>query len=106
MWYSVRAQLRQRVGEPIVALLRMGTSPQRIAISIAVGTIIGVLPLLGSTTALCFVIAVALRLNLVAMQAFNWLVAGPQLIMILPFIRLGEWLYRAPPLGLQLNGTD
>lgn len=96
----VREQIRQRVGEPIVALLRMGASPRRIAISIAVGTIIGILPLLGTTTALCFVIALSLRLNLVAMQAFNWLVAGPQLILIVPFIRLGEKFYRAPPLSV------
>lgn len=96
----MREQIVQRVGEPIRALLRMGTSPRRIAISIAAGTIIGILPLLGTTTALCFVIAISLRLNLVAMQAFNWLVAGPQLILIVPFIRLGEWIYRAPPLGL------
>lgn len=95
-----KALLHQRVIAPIAALLRVGVTPRRIALSIATGTIVGVFPLLGTTTALCVALSLGLRLNIVAMQAFNWLVAGMQLLLILPFIRLGEKLYNATPLPL------
>lgn len=93
--------LQRRVVTQIKHLLRMGVTPRRIALSIAMGTIIGIFPLLGTTTALCVVLSLALRLNIIAMQAFNWLVAGVQLMLILPFIRVGERLYRASPLPLR-----
>ncbi len=97
---SLRHMMRERVLNPLGDLLRMGITPHRIALSISTGTIVGIFPLLGTTTALCVLLSLSLRLNIVAMQAFNWLVAGLQLILIIPFIRLGEWFYRAPPLPL------
>lgn len=97
---SLRQILRERVWVPVQALLLMGVTPRRIALSIATGTVIGIFPLLGTTTMLCVILALTLRLNMVAMQAFNWLVAGIQLMLILPFIRLGERVYQAAPLPL------
>ena len=54
------------------------------------GTVIGVFPLLGSTTVICLLVAIVLRLNLVAIQALNWLVYPVQIILIVPFMELGE----------------
>lgn len=93
--------LQRRIVMPIKTLVRTGVTPRRIAASIATGTIVGIFPLLGTTTALCVVLSLGFRLNMVAMQAFNWLVAGMQLLLILPFIRLGEKLFRAAPLPLR-----
>jgi hypothetical protein len=46
------------------------------------------------------VAAFRFRLNLVVMQAFNWLVAGIQLMLLLPFMRLGEKLFGVDPIPL------
>ncbi len=93
--------IQGRVITPIRRLILTGVTPRRIALSIATGTIVGIFPLLGTTTALCVGLSLAFRLNMVAMQAFNWLVAGMQLLLILPFIRLGERLYHTAPLPLR-----
>jgi uncharacterized protein (DUF2062 family) len=91
---------QRKIIEPIVGLLKQGITPEKIALSIAVGVALGVFPVLGSTTALCAAAAVLLRLNLPAIQLVNWLVYPLQIVLLLPFIRLGETIYRAPPLPL------
>ncbi len=95
---------RRKVADPIFALLKQGITPEKIALSIAVGVALGVFPVLGSTTALCAAAAIALRLNLPAIQLVNWLVYPLQILLLMPFIRLGEAIYRAP--RLPLNTTQ
>jgi uncharacterized protein (DUF2062 family) len=74
------------------AWLRQGISPGRLAFTLSLGFAIGCLPVVGATSVLCFILALALRLNLPAMQAANWAAAPLQLALILPFVRLGERL--------------
>ncbi len=91
---------QRRVVTPILALLRQGVTPEKISLSIVLGIALGVFPVLGSTTLLCAMAAVALRLNLPAIQLVNYLVYPLQLALLLPFIRLGERIFRAVPLAL------
>jgi len=44
------------------------------------------------TSFVCFAVAVALRLNLPAIQAANWVAMPMQVALILPFVRLGRRL--------------
>lgn len=97
---SILSILRARVWDPILHLLRMGTSPGQLAWSVALGGYIGVVPVLGVTTLLCTLIALPLRLNLVAIQAINWLVYPLQFLLLIPFFRAGAWLFRSPPVSL------
>src|SRR5215813_5557352 len=89
--------LRQKIRDPIRQQLTQGLSPEKIALSIAVGLTIAVNPIVGTTTVLCFAAAVALRLNQPIIQAINWSSYALQLLLIFPFIRLGEWIFRAEP---------
>lgn len=73
--------------------LRQGISPRRLALTLALGFAIGCIPVVGIPTLLCAALALALRLNLPAIQAANYLAMPLQLILILPFIRLGDWLF-------------
>ena len=81
---------------PLLDLLRQGVTPEKIALSIALGTVIGVCPALGWTTAMCAIAAVALKLNLPAIQIVNYFMYPAQIALLLPFFRLGEKLFRAP----------
>ena len=49
--------LRRRIVIPILDLLRQGITPEKIALSIALGITLGVTPVLGSTSILCFLAA-------------------------------------------------
>ena len=73
--------------------LRQGLSPQRLALTLALGAAVGCIPVVGIPTLICAALAVALRLNLPAMQAANYAVMPLQLLLIMPFVRLGGWLF-------------
>jgi uncharacterized protein (DUF2062 family) len=85
--------LRTRIAEPTVQLLKQGVTPRAIAASMATGAVIGIFPVLGTTTAICLAVALLLRLNLVAIQILNWLVYPLQVLLIIPFIDLGQRLF-------------
>lgn len=95
--------LYRKLVKPILDLLRQGITPEKIALSIALGAAIGVLPALGTTTALCAIAALVLRLNLPAIQIVNYFVYPAQIALLLPFFRLGEWLFRARHLPLSIS---
>jgi len=97
-----RGLFYRRVVGPIVALLTQGITPEKIALSLAFGIVLGIFPVLGSTTILCAAAALIFRLNLPAIQLVNYLIYPLQLFFLLPFIRLGEMLFRATPLRVSL----
>ncbi len=91
---------RRRIARPILELLRQGVTPEKMALSLALGVAIGVFPALGTTTALCALVAFIWRLNLPAIQIVNYFVYPVQLALIIPFFRAGEILFGAPHLPL------
>jgi hypothetical protein len=77
--------------------LRQGISPRRLALTLALGVAIGCVPVVGIPTLLCAALAFTLRLNLPAIQAANYAVMPLQLLLIVPFVRLGGWLMSSSP---------
>jgi uncharacterized protein (DUF2062 family) len=84
------------IATPFLKLLRQGFTPEKIALTIAIGLVLGVTPMLGSATLLCALAAGLLRLNLAAIQLVNGIVYPLQLALVIPFLRMGAWLFRAP----------
>ena len=80
--------------------LSQGISPRRLALTLALGFAIGCIPVVGIPTVLCLGVALLLRLNLPAIQAANYVAMPLQLILIVPFVRLGGWLFAAAPARL------
>ncbi len=75
------------------AWLRQGISPQRLALTLALGFAIGCIPVIGIPTAVCLLVALGLRLNIPAIQAANYAAMPLQVALIFPFVRLGGWLF-------------
>ena len=98
-----RGFVHRRVVAPIVALLTQGITPEKIALSLAFGIVLGIFPVLGSTTVLCAVAALIFQLNLPAIQLVNYLIYPLQLFLLVPFIRIGEKLFRVAPLQLSVT---
>jgi uncharacterized protein (DUF2062 family) len=86
----------RRMIRPILDLLRQGVTPEKIALSVALGAALGVFPALGWSTMLCAIAAIVLRLNLPAIQIVNYFVYPAQIALLVPFFRWGEKLFRAP----------
>ena len=87
---------RRRLVRPLLDLLRQGVTPEKIALSVALGAALGLFPALGCSTALCAIVAIVLRLNLPAIQLVNYFVYPAQLALLVPFFRWGEKLFCAP----------
>jgi uncharacterized protein (DUF2062 family) len=91
---------RRRVTGPIVQQLRQGITPEQVALTLALGGVLGVFPILGATTFLCAVVGVRLGLNQPLIQLVNYLVYPVQIVLLIPFYRAGEWLFRSPPVPI------
>jgi uncharacterized protein (DUF2062 family) len=96
------ASLWQRwVVNPVIGLLRMGADPDKLAWSLALGLVVGVNPLLGSTTLLVLGLAAAFRLNLVASQVGNHAMYPVEILMFPVFIKLGDLLFGTQRIPLE-----
>lgn len=78
--------------------LKQGLDPKKLAITIALGMVIGIFPVIGTTTVLCLLIAVPFKLNIAVIQLANYLVYPLQLLLFIPIIKLGSYLFGAPPI--------
>lgn len=87
---------------PVLAQLTSGTSPERLAWTIALGMVLGVFPIMGSTTLVCLAAGWAFRLNQPVLHVFRAVVYPLHLLLILVFIHLGEHLFGAPLLSFSI----
>ena len=93
---------RRRVVNVIVSQLKQGITPDKIALTLALGAVLATFPILGSTTILCGLAAVVLKLNQPIIQLANWVVYPLQLVLLIPFYRLGETIFGTPLLSLSI----
>ena len=94
--------IQRTLVRPIIDLLKQGVTPEKMALSLALGVTLGIFPALGWTTGLCAIAALTLRLNLPAIQIVNYFMYPAQIALLIPFFRLGEWLFRAPHLAISV----
>lgn len=86
----------------MLALLRMGATPETLAWSIAAGLLVGINPVLGTTTLVCLAVTFSFRLNIVAAQIANHLVFPLEVMLVIPFLRLGSRVFHTT--GIPLSG--
>ena len=94
---------QRRLVTPLRAQLTQGVTPDKLALTIAVGVACSVLPLFGLTTLLNIGAGLWLRLNHPILQTVNYLLSAVQLALILVYVRIGEWIWRAAPMPLSVG---
>lgn len=87
---------RRRLMAPVVSQLTQGISPDKIAWTISLGLVLGVFPILGSTTLVCLFVGWLCRLNQPILFVSKTLVYPLHLALILVFIHMGERLHGVP----------
>ncbi|MGB6830366.1 MAG: DUF2062 domain-containing protein [Terracidiphilus sp.] len=93
----MKLPIRERVKDRVTQWLRQGMSPRRLALTLALGFAIGCIPVVGLPTLVCAAVALALGLNVPAIQAANYVAMPLQLALIVPFVRLGGRMTAAAP---------
>lgn len=85
--------LRRRVLDPLLNLLRQGLAPGQLALTVALGVVVGIVPLFGATTVLAALVAWRLRLNIAALQLVTHLLTPVQLLLLPVLLRLGARVF-------------
>jgi len=88
---------RKQIKKVLYDALRQGLTPHKLSATCAAGVVLGIFPVFGTTTLICFGIAIAFRLNIPVIQLVNYLVAPIQLLLIVPFIKAGTILFHLNP---------
>jgi uncharacterized protein (DUF2062 family) len=93
--HKSKKYLKHKLVNPLLGLLTMGLSPTKLAVTVALGFVVGIMPLLGVATLVCTALGYRFRLNIPALLLICYL-AGPfHLVLYLPFIKLGIWIFGA-----------
>lgn len=92
-----------RIKETAYKLLRQGFTPERIAAGIALGLGMGIFPIYGPVTLLTLGLAAFLKLNPPLVVAGVYAMSFVKPVLIIPFLKLGEWIFRADPMPISLK---
>lgn len=84
--------MQRKIIGPLTDQLKKGADPITFTRSIAAGLTIGVIPTPFITGFICAAVALAFRLNMVAIQVAQLVMAPVQLAMLIPLMRAGEYI--------------
>ena len=94
---------RRRIITPVANLLKQGMTPQKLAVTFALGTVVGVVPAIGVTTVMGTALAARFRLNIAATILITYLMQPLQILLIIPFAKMGIYLFGLQELRFSLS---
>jgi uncharacterized protein (DUF2062 family) len=98
-----KKNINDKLLRPLLGFLKQGMTPNRLALSVSLGFVFGLFPVVGITTVFCLLIAVIFKLNVAAMQLINYIVYPLQLLLIIPFINLGSKILNVNPIPYSIS---
>lgn len=81
----------------------MGITAQKLALTVALGFVIGIMPFFGLATLVCTLLGLRFRLNIPALLLICYLAAPLHLLLYLPFIRTGIIIFGADEFRLTVE---
>ena len=85
-----------KVKDKTTALLKQGLTPKELIQSIIVSGLISTVPILGVSTFMITAVSLKRKLNLPVMISMSYLLWPVQILLIIPFIRVGEFIFLVP----------
>lgn len=95
--------LRKKIIEPVKAQLKQGVTPGKLALALALGLVIGSLPILFISSLLCAIVAHFFRLNQPAIQVANYAAYPLQIALFIPFFKAGAAVFGEPASQVSLE---
>ena len=89
-------QVFYKVKDKSTALLKQGLTPKELSQSLIVSGLISTIPILGVSTFMITTVSLKQKLNLPIMISFSYLLWPVQILLIIPFIRVGEFIFSVP----------
>ena len=100
---KISSFLQKKLITPLIDLLKQGITPEKLALTLSIGIVLACFPLLGTTTTLCVFAAYFFRLNQVAIQIANYAAYPLQIVLMIPFFRMGEKIFGVVPASLNVT---
>ena len=85
-----------KVKDKTAALLKQGLTTKELSQSIIVSGLISTIPILGVSTFMITTVSLKQKLNLPVMISLSYLLWPVQILLIIPFIRVGEFIFSVP----------
>jgi uncharacterized protein (DUF2062 family) len=78
------------------ALFKQGLTPKQLCKSVIVSGLISTIPILGLSTFMITTVSLKWKLNLPLMLAISYLMWPIQILMIIPFMKIGQFIFSVP----------
>jgi len=101
----VQKFLNEKVIGSLLNFLIQGISPQKLALAISVGFLVGIFPILGTHTGLTILAIYVLRLNPASVLLITNLFFPLFFVFVIPFVRVGEFLFQAQQVSISIEGV-
>lgn len=88
---------------PLIQQLKQGTTPGKLAWTVAAGITLGIFPVFGTRAWLCLAAGVWFKLNQPILHTFKGMMYPLHLALIIPFIQFGQRLFGLGPLDLSVD---
>ncbi|WP_304201204.1 DUF2062 domain-containing protein [Flavobacterium alvei] len=88
--------LLNKAKDKTTTLLKQGLTSKELSQSIIVSGLISTIPILGVSTFLITTVSLKRKLNLPVMISLSYLMWPIQILLIIPFIRIGEFIFSVP----------
>ena len=98
--------IKNRILIPFNIIPRDGLTPEKLALSVTIGLIGGLFPVIGFTSLLSLALTAAFRQNLAVVQSVNWILTMVQVFLIIPFMRLGAMLWEQHPISITIGQIE
>lgn len=96
-------QYSSRILTPVSNIRKQGFSSETLALSISIGIIGGAFPVLGLASYMCLLLTLTFRQNIIIVQVINWLVYPIQILLLIPFMKLGNAIFGGSDMTLTFH---
>ncbi|MBK0404023.1 DUF2062 domain-containing protein [Adhaeribacter sp. BT258] len=93
---------KRKLVKPLLALLKAGITPEKLSLTVTLGAVIGLIPAFGVTTLIGTLVAARLRLNSPILLLISYFVNPIQIIIAIPLVKLGIFIFGGTPLRYSL----
>ena len=92
MALNIIESVTRKILIPFRLIPEAGLSADKLALSVTIGIIAGLFPVIGATTILSLFLTMLFRQNLLVVQSVQWIMALFQVLLIIPFMQIGAFI--------------
>ena len=103
MAHKIVETFTKKILIPFRLIPEAGLSADKLALSITIGIIAGLFPVIGATTIISLFLTMLFRQNLLVVQSVQWVMALFQVLLIIPFMQIGAFILSQQALHINIE---